>query len=127
MGCIVRNLTCVVFLFVALPAIANAQIQATTKSYMVYEYSEVKDTPEFEAYLSGYIDALYQVKTTNEQLGVEVLYCPPDYSAVSISVIKGVLERELYSQNVIDDPQMQVVDIGSMLGYSIFNNYPCDG
>lgn len=122
-----RNLICIVLFFYFFPAIANAQIQATTKSYKVYEYSKVKNTPEFEAYLSGYIDALYQVKRTNEQLGVEVLYCPPDYSAVSISVIKGILERELYSQNVIDDPQMQLVDIGSMLGYSIFNNYSCDG
>ncbi len=106
--------------------IANSQIQATTTRYKVYEYSEIKNTPEFEAYLSGYIDALYQVKRTNEQLGVQVLYCPPDYSAVSINVAKSILERELFSQDVIDDPKMQFVDIGSMVGYSIFNNYPCN-
>lgn len=121
-----RNIFFVTSLFILFSGVANAQIQATTKSYMTYEYPEVKDTPEFEAYLSGYIDALYQVRGTNEQLGVEVLYCPPDYSGISISLIKGVLERELYSQRVMDDPQMQFVDIGSMLGYSIFNNYPCD-
>ena len=114
-------------LFITFPGIANAQAQATTKSYKVYEYWEVKNTPEFEAYLSGYIDALYQVKRTSEQLGVEILYCPPNYSAVSINVIKGILEEELYSQRVKDNPQMQAVSIGSMLGYSIFNNYSCDG
>lgn len=121
-----RNVFIVISLFMLLAGVANAQIQATTKSYMTYEYPEVKDTPEFEAYLSGYIDALYQVKRTNDQLGVEVLYCPPDLSGFSINVIKGVLEREVYSQRVMEDPQMQLVDIGSMLGYSIFNNYPCD-
>ncbi|WP_146010755.1 hypothetical protein [Halomonas heilongjiangensis] len=121
-----RNIFFATLLFMLFFGVAYAQIQATTKKYMTYEYPEVKDTPEFEAYLSGYIDALYQVKRTNEQLGVEVLYCPPDYSGISISIIKGLLERELYSQRVTEDPRMQLVDIGSMLSYSIYNNYPCD-